>query len=118
MAGCGTGPAAVVAFLLVVLAVLVQVRSAPLDDTYVPYSVNGEPQAGQGGSGSEAGLIRRLLDDLRAGQIRYRTQQKRTCLFNGGMSHSCDYKDAVGAMDEDMFYNSLSSPGKRRRRSA
>ncbi|CAG0914844.1 unnamed protein product [Notodromas monacha] len=40
---------------------------------------------------------------------------KRTCLFNGGMSHSCDYKDVVGAVKEASYWNSDMSPGRKKR---
>jgi hypothetical protein len=40
---------------------------------------------------------------------------KRTCLFNGGMSHSCDYKDVLGAMKEASYWNSDMSPGRKKR---
>lgn len=41
--------------------------------------------------------------------------RKRTCYINAGLSHGCDYKDLVGAMAEKSYWDSLSSPGRRRR---
>ena len=41
--------------------------------------------------------------------------RKRTCLINGGLSHGCDYKDLMGAMEESNYWNSALSPGRRRR---
>ncbi|CAG0886134.1 unnamed protein product [Cyprideis torosa] len=41
--------------------------------------------------------------------------RKRTCLFNGGMSHSCDYKDAINANQQSKYWNSMGSPGRKKR---
>jgi len=43
--------------------------------------------------------------------------RKRTCYFNAGMSHNCDYKELVGAVDEANYWSSELTPGRRRRRS-
>lgn len=43
--------------------------------------------------------------------------RKRTCYINAGMTHNCDFKDLVSAMNARKFWESSSSPGKRRRRS-
>ncbi|XP_076304325.1 uncharacterized protein LOC143222153 [Tachypleus tridentatus] len=55
--------------------------------------------------------IKNMLRDLDA---RLEKLQKRTCFLNAGMSHSCDYKDLVSAVDEQKFWSSEHSPGKRR----
>jgi len=43
--------------------------------------------------------------------------RKRTCYFNAGLSHNCDYKELVGAVDEANYWSSELTPGRRRRRS-
>lgn len=40
-------------------------------------------------------------------------RKKRTCLINAGLSHSCDYKNALAAIDEGHFFNSDQTPGKK-----
>jgi len=42
-----------------------------------------------------------------------RIKAKRTCLLNAGLSHSCDYKDALAAIDEGMYLGSDNTPGKK-----
>ncbi|XP_076029230.1 uncharacterized protein LOC143018058 isoform X1 [Oratosquilla oratoria] len=44
--------------------------------------------------------------------------RKRTCYINGGLSHGCDYMDLVGAMAEKSYWDSLRSPGRRKRQVA
>ncbi|XP_003745580.1 uncharacterized protein LOC100906079 [Galendromus occidentalis] len=38
------------------------------------------------------------------------------CYIAAGLSRSCDYKDLIAAVEERDFWNSVNSPGKRRRR--
>lgn len=40
------------------------------------------------------------------------------CYIAAGLSRSCDYKDLLAAVEERDFWNSVNSPGKRRRRGA
>ncbi|XP_022667124.1 uncharacterized protein LOC111252849 [Varroa destructor] len=40
------------------------------------------------------------------------------CYIAAGLSRSCDYKDLIAAVEERDFWNSVNSPGKRRRRGA
>jgi len=42
-----------------------------------------------------------------------RVKAKRTCLLNAGLSHSCDYKDTLAAIDEGYFLGSDQTPGKK-----
>ena len=45
--------------------------------------------------------------------------RKRTsCFINAGLSHNCDIRDFLGAFEENKYWNSFDSPGKRRRRGA
>lgn len=67
-------------------------------------------------------LVRRLISSLRAAEALPELQarpaqgiRKRTCYINAGLSHGCDYKDLVGAMAEKNYWDSLNSPGRRRR---
>ncbi|XP_042884159.1 uncharacterized protein LOC122260814 isoform X2 [Penaeus japonicus] len=69
-------------------------------------------------------LIRRLINNLHAAEAGQEIPavvedptriRKRTCYINAGLSHGCDYKDLVGAMAEKSYWDSLSSPGRRRR---
>nr|QBX89032.1 diuretic hormone 31 [Nephrops norvegicus] len=69
-------------------------------------------------------LIRRLISTLNAAEsddvaLPYGQQQpmmrKRTCYLNAGLSHGCDYKDLVGATAEKNYWDSLSSPGRKKR---
>jgi len=41
------------------------------------------------------------------------SRAKRTCFVNAGLSHSCDYKNALAAVDEGRFFTSDQSPGKK-----
>lgn len=43
--------------------------------------------------------------------------RKRTCYFNAGLSHGCDYKELLRALDESTYWNSDLTPGRRRKRS-
>jgi len=60
---------------------------------------------------------KKVINALRtpAGNPPSQPMKKRMCLINAGMSHGCDYKDLMGAMRESNFWNSASSPGKRKR---
>lgn len=69
-------------------------------------------------------LIRRLINNLKVVEAGHEIPaavedpsriRKRTCYINAGLSHGCDYKDLVGAMAEKSYWDSLSSPGRRRR---
>ncbi|KAK8721787.1 hypothetical protein OTU49_012572 [Cherax quadricarinatus] len=67
-------------------------------------------------------LIRRLINNMNAAEAAMTRDsqpdvKKRTCYINAGLSHGCDYKDLVGAMAEKNYWDSLNSPGRRRRRS-
>ncbi|XP_046632646.1 uncharacterized protein LOC124312182 [Daphnia pulicaria] len=44
--------------------------------------------------------------------------RKRTCYFNAGMSHSCDYKELLQSADDANHWSSEHTPGKRRKRSS
>ncbi|XP_076373148.1 uncharacterized protein LOC143257990 [Tachypleus tridentatus] len=56
--------------------------------------------------------IKNMIHDM---ESRLNNLQKRTCFLNAGMSLSCDYKDLVSALDEQKFWASEYSPGRRRR---
>ncbi|XP_022240750.1 uncharacterized protein LOC111085612 [Limulus polyphemus] len=56
--------------------------------------------------------MKNMIHDL---DSRLENLQKRTCFLNAGMSHSCDYRDLVSAVDEQKFWASENSPGRRRR---
>nr|UES72866.1 calcitonin A [Carausius morosus] len=60
-------------------------------------------------------MLRDLLNEMDAGMA---TVQKRTCYVNAGLSHGCDYKDVIRAIDEEKYWRSVNSPGRRRRRAA
>ena len=60
-------------------------------------------------------LLQRLMSMQSAGNVE--PPRKRTCYFNAGLSHSCDYKELVGAVDEANYWSSELTPGRRRRRS-
>jgi hypothetical protein len=42
-----------------------------------------------------------------------RIRTKKTCLINAGLSHSCDYKDALNAIAEGKYLGSENTPGKK-----
>ncbi|CAG7727123.1 unnamed protein product [Allacma fusca] len=42
-----------------------------------------------------------------------RTRIKKTCLLNAGLSHSCDYRDALAAIDEGNYLGSELTPGRK-----
>ncbi len=41
--------------------------------------------------------------------------RKRTCYINAGMTHNCDFKDLISAMNARRFWESTHSPGRRKR---
>lgn len=42
--------------------------------------------------------------------------RKRTCYFNAGMSHSCDYKEVLKSVDDANYWSNEYTPGRRRKR--
>lgn len=42
--------------------------------------------------------------------------RKRTCYFNAGMSHSCDYNEVLKTVDDVNHWSSDYTPGRRRKR--
>lgn len=60
----------------------------------------------------EINQLRNLLSSL---DDSYSTIQKRTCLMNAGLSHSCDYSEMSKAGDQLRYLTSGLSPGRRRR---
>ncbi|XP_057377643.1 uncharacterized protein LOC130699321 [Daphnia carinata] len=42
--------------------------------------------------------------------------RKRTCYFNAGMSHSCDYNEVLRTVDDVNHWSSDDTPGRRRKR--
>lgn len=42
--------------------------------------------------------------------------RKRTCYFNAGMSHNCDYNEVLKTVDDVNHWSSDSTPGRRRKR--
>nr|CAH0099014.1 unnamed protein product [Daphnia galeata] len=42
--------------------------------------------------------------------------RKRTCYFNAGMSHSCDYKELLQSVEDVNHWSSEHTPGRRRKR--
>lgn len=41
--------------------------------------------------------------------------RKRTCYINAGMTHNCDFKDLLSAMNARRFWESQHSPGRKKR---
>merc|ERR1711915_889101 len=48
------------------------------------------------------------------GILRPRLRRGLDCIINAGLSHNCDYRDAIGAVEESQYWG-YSSPGKRSR---
>jgi len=59
-------------------------------------------------------LLLSLLEKLGAASNNNdRTRVKKTCLLNAGLSHSCDYRDALAAIEENVYLGSDLTPGKK-----
>ncbi|KAF0287133.1 hypothetical protein FJT64_014322 [Amphibalanus amphitrite] len=114
------------ALLLTLLAILTQVRSAPLDGVYSPYSVAESDEAPEVRSPNEALLLRRLLEDIRSGQIKYRPRERRVPyplgvrLYRRSRSFclhladaSCKDEQFISSMADNLRFSVPgSSPGK------
>ncbi|XP_029835374.2 uncharacterized protein LOC8042751 isoform X2 [Ixodes scapularis] len=57
-------------------------------------------------------VIRDIVDDLHR---QLTTLHKRSCHIDAGLNRGCDYKDILDAVEENKFWKSRDSPGRRRR---
>ncbi|XP_077559880.1 uncharacterized protein LOC144174833 isoform X1 [Haemaphysalis longicornis] len=57
-------------------------------------------------------IIREIVDDLHR---QLTTLHKRSCHIDAGLNRGCDYKDIMDAVEENKFWKSRDSPGRRRR---
>lgn len=57
-------------------------------------------------------IIRDIVDDL---HHQLTTLHKRSCHIDAGLNRGCDYKDIMDAVEENKFWKSRDSPGRRRR---
>ncbi|XP_064480844.1 uncharacterized protein LOC135394181 isoform X1 [Ornithodoros turicata] len=59
-------------------------------------------------------LVREIVDDLHR---QLTSLHKRSCHIDAGLNRGCDYKDILDAVEENKFWKSKDSPGRRKRSS-
>lgn len=63
-------------------------------------------------------IIREIVDDLHRQLTTLQNVAsffKRSCHIDAGLNRGCDYKDIMDAVEENKFWKSRDSPGRRRR---